>query len=204
MSQNTSGLKSILSLPVFYNLSQNLVGADKGRGIFTSEYIRGKVGDHILDIGCGTGEILDYLPDVKYYGFDINPVYIDSARKIYGGRGSFACAHVSDKILAELPKFDIALAIGVLHHLDDDEVIGLCELAKSALKPGGRLVTIDPCYVDGQSAIARLIIRCDRGQNVRTEAEYVRLCKSAFETIQSTVRHDMYRIPYSHVILECS
>ena len=28
----------------------------------------------VLDIGCGPAEILDTLPEIKYYGFDINPI----------------------------------------------------------------------------------------------------------------------------------
>ncbi len=43
-------------------------------------------------------------------------------------------------------------------------------LARAALRPGGRLVTADGCYLDGQSRIARLLLKMDRGRHVRTEA----------------------------------
>ena len=41
----------------------------------------------VLDIGCGTGELLKYLqPDIRYVGLDISPTAIETARLRYSGR----------------------------------------------------------------------------------------------------------------------
>ena len=95
------------------------------------------------------------------------------------------------------------LATGVLHHLDDDRAVSLFNLARRALKPGGRLVTYDGCFVAGQPKLARFVVSRDRGQYVRESAEYAKLAAQVFTQVRSFVRHDLLRIPYTHVILQC-
>jgi SAM-dependent methyltransferase len=204
LSQVTSGLRSVLSAPLVYDSFQKLTGARRARQQFADDYIRAKTGARVLDIGCGTAEILDHLPGVDYYGFDLSADYIEAAKQRYGRIGTFRCEDVTDNILRDLPSFDIALAIGVMHHLDDDGVLKLLRLARDALKVGGRLVSLDPCYVDGQSSIGRLIISKDRGRNVRDERGYRTLCEAVFSSVESHIRHDLLRIPYTHVTFTCT
>ena len=41
----------------------------------------------VLDVGCGTGELLKYLgPNIHYVGMDISPTAIEAAKKRYAGR----------------------------------------------------------------------------------------------------------------------
>ncbi len=116
--------------------------------------------------------------------------------------------HHLHKILDTPPenngKFDIVIAQGLLHHLDDDEVMRLLRTAKALLIPGGRLITIDGCYVTGQSKIARFMLSMDRGQNVRTTEAYKALTTGIFQEVHSTIRHDMLQLPYTHIIMECT
>jgi SAM-dependent methyltransferase len=99
--------------------------------------------------------------------------------------------------------FDRVLAHGLLHHLPDDEVVEFFELARHALGPGGHLVTLDGCFVDGQSRAARFLLEQDRGRFVRDEASYVALAKRVFPDVRADIRHDLYRIPYTLILLEC-
>ena len=39
--------------------------------------------------------------------------------------------------MTETAQYDLVLAIGVLHHLDDEQAEEFLNLARSALKPGG-------------------------------------------------------------------
>ena len=41
------------------------------------------------------------------------------------------------------------------------------------------------------------------GRFVRHAEEYVALASTSFSTVHSTIRHDILRIPYSQLILEC-
>jgi cyclopropane fatty-acyl-phospholipid synthase-like methyltransferase len=157
----------------------------------------------ILDIGCGTGEILEYLPRVDYFGIDLSMEYIHSAVDRYGDRGEFRVGRAESAPWPKDRSFDVVLSIGVLHHLGDGEVISFLDSIKSVMERDTRIVTVDPCFDDEQSSIAKSLARFDRGQNVRTESQYRSLFEKRFRSVRSAVRHDLLNIPYTHCILEC-
>lgn len=197
-------IKSLLAFPFLYATLMAALGAWRARSTYVEEYVRPHVGLRVLDIGCGPGDILEHLPEIDYLGFDMNPKYVNSATRMFGGRGRFICSRVGEMAVSEAGSFDLALATGVLHHLGDDEALKLFRLAQEALKPGGRLVTFDGCFEHGQSKIAQYLLSKDRGQFVRTKDEYVRLASKVFGDVKVSIRHDLLRIPYTHIILECT
>lgn len=197
-------LTSILSFPTGYRLFQRLVRGDVGER-YVAEYVKPRPGDKVLDIGCGPGDMLGVLPGVDYVGLDISPEYIEAAKRRFGAAGRFYCTDVGlATIEDERGQFDLVLATGVLHHLDDERASRLFELASMALRPGGKLITYDGCYVPGQSRLARWVLSRDRGKFVRSQEEYVRMASTHFSKIQPHVRHDLLRIPYTHLIMFCS
>lgn len=203
MSQTTSGLRAALSLPSVYDFVQNLVGARRARRELSAHYLRPQPECLMVDVGCGTGEMLEALPaDIRYVGFDLSQRYIDSARARYGDRARFECLDVAQAGSLDIHNIDLALAFGLLHHLDDHEVCGLLRTLKRLLKPGGRVVTIDPTLTPGQHPIAAFVARRDRGRNVRSPEAYRALACAVFDQVESEVRHDLLRIPYSHCILQ--
>ena len=80
MSQKNKGIYSLLSHTFFYSLVQKVMSATSFREKIVKKYIT-KHNVKVLDIGCGPAEILDVLPKIQYYGFDINPIYINFAKK---------------------------------------------------------------------------------------------------------------------------
>lgn len=204
MPQVTQGVRSILSKAAVYDAVQNLLGAKRSRQRLVEEYIRPVPGDVVLDVGCGTGAILDSMPDdIQYVGIDLSPRYIASAEERYGHRATFRCMDVAHLSASDLPPANIAVAIGLLHHLGDDEASMLLIEISRCLVERGRLVTIDPCFEPTQSFVARYAISRDRGQNVREPDCYAAIARSVFVEVKVTVRHDLARIPYTHTILEC-
>jgi len=199
---NISIKNKILALPLVYDFFTWAVGGNRYRQTLLREYIRPTPSCSILDIGCGTAEILKILSNVKYTGMDYNPAYIHSARRRFGYRATFTCERISLVGTKQSSQFDIAIALGVLHHLADGEAESLFEIAENCLKPGGRLITCDPVFVQGQSRIARHLIRMDRGLYPRNTEQYLALTKR-FQNIQHHVRNDLIHIPYTHIILEC-
>jgi SAM-dependent methyltransferase len=203
MAQITSGIRAVLSHPRVYDALQSLMGARRFRQEFVGEFIRPTLGWKILDIGCGTAELLTFLPEgVEYVGYDPSEEYIAHARNRYGGRGEFHCGFFSIEKAERHPLFDVVLASGVLHHMDDTQLKEMMTLARDSLDQGGRLVTIDPVFCSPQNPVARLLISMDRGQNVRTAKEYTELASFVFPYVNGVVRHRAW-IPYTHWIMEC-
>ena len=195
--------RPILNLPWAYQMWGSVVGSDGYRKTLAKEHIRARPSDRILDVGCGPGSMVPYLPRSEYVGFDANPDYIQQARQRFP-EAHFTCDRVNEYNLPQSEYFDIVIALGILHHLEDKEAVQLFRMARRTLKPQGRLITLDGVWVAGQSRFARFLLSRDRGRFVRRAEQYVALASTSFSTVNSTVRHDMLRIPYSHLVLECS
>ena len=203
MTQITTGIRSILSHPMVYDKFQQFMGAHAARTDFSQNMIKATHNSRVLDLGCGTADILSFLPEgVEYLGYDISESYIAAAKARFGDRGHFCCQWVDEKAIAGMPPFNIVLACGVLHHLDDTAVSLLLKLASQALRKGGRFVSIDPVFTENQNYFAKFLISRDRGQYVRDVDGYTRLAKQEFETVNGMVRHRTW-IPYTHWTMEC-
>ena len=202
MSQKNKGIYSLLSNTFFYSLIQRIMSATSFREKIVKKYIT-KNNVNVLDIGCGPGKILESLPKVKYFGYDINPIYINDAKKKYKGLGNFFCKKFTNKELKKLPKFDHVLLLGILHHLNDAEVNALMLLLKKTLKKKGNIITLDGIFSKEQNPIAKLLIKMDRGENVRTKDGYLRLIENHFKKINSKVYHQKF-IPYTWFVTNCT
>lgn len=194
--------RSVLVFPFLFKLLMGLVGVNNARRVFVKEYVKPKYGDRLLDVGCGPCDILEHLPDIEYVGIDMSQRYIDRAKKQFGYRGTFICQELSSVMLDELGKFDTVVAFGVLHHLNDDEVLKLLEHVHSALKPGGKLFTYDGVNEEDKSLIARFILSKDRGHYIRTAKDQYNLASKIFRDIKVNIRCDLLRISCPVAIME--
>jgi SAM-dependent methyltransferase len=203
MAQVTTGIRAVLSNPLVYNALQNLLGAETVRARIVRDHVRPFPGMRILDLGCGTAEILRALPmDITYVGYDMSPEYIADAQQRFAGRGTFHCRLLEQTEVATLEPFDLVMGIGVLHHLDDATARQFMLLARSALPRGGRIYTLDPCYAAGQNPIARFLISRDRGQHVRDIEGYRDLSRGLAAEVTGSLVHKSW-IPYTHWHMEC-
>ena len=87
-------IRSLLRVPQVYQLFWNVIGGPRRSRILVEEYMRPRKGDRILEIGCGPGTIVPYLPESEYVGFDASAEYVEQARKKFP-QAKFMCERVS-------------------------------------------------------------------------------------------------------------
>jgi len=196
-------IRPILDRPFFYDFYHLLIGANYRSRVLVRDYIRPRPSDRILDLGCGPGRMIRFFPDCSYVGVDANESYILSAQKRYGRRGEFICQRVTHHSVQQLGAFDIVLALGLVHHLNDVEAQDLFRAGQAALKLAGRMITNDGCYAPGQSFAERYLLSRDRGRFVRTQEQYLELAGGSFSQVTAHLREDLLRIPYTHLIMAC-
>ena len=205
--QRTRGIYKALSLGWFYDCYQHLIGSKRAKQWLVRNIWKCKAGEKVVDMGCGTGEVLAYLPpDVDYVGFDVSKDYIKQAWKQHGRKACFLLGTAEDFIDGKdtpLLDADLILCTGLLHHLDDKEALTLLKLAKRILAPAGRFCCFEPTFLIHQGWWSKYITMMDRGQNVRSEQAWGELFGQVFASFSCNVATGLIRIPYCHVIVEC-
>jgi SAM-dependent methyltransferase len=134
----------------------------------------------VLDVGCGPGTNTSFFPNSDYLGLDINPKYVDRARRKYGDR--FLVADVRRDPIPGGPGFDFILVNSLLHHLDTEDVRSLLSGLSGHLAPGGHVHILD-LVMPENPGIARLLARWDRGDFPRPVEEWETLFSEAFEPV---------------------
>ncbi|HEX2492544.1 MAG TPA: methyltransferase domain-containing protein [Steroidobacter sp.] len=99
-------------------------------------------GDHVVDCGCGTGEVLGWLaheigPDGIAVGLDLAAAHVRRARAIAPSQSLLLQADVSKPPL-QAGSFDLAWCVNTINHLRDP-LMGVKTLA-ALLRSQGRLV----------------------------------------------------------------
>lgn len=188
--------------PSLYGWLQQTIMSPRCRQAFVQHYLCPQRGERFLDLGCGTGQILNSMPPLDYWGLDSNQRYIDFASKKFKDRGNFIAADIDRTPWPVTGLFDRAVAIGVLHHLPDDQVLKLLKTVRALLKRGGKFITMDGCYEKGQNPVARMLLSMDRGKYVRTREGYTALAYAAFGQVRFESERRLLRLPYSHLIME--
>ena len=194
----------MLEVSACYNCFNAFIGGGAFSDFIAKEWLQVQDGEAVLDIGCGPAMWLSFFPEISYTGFDINPNYVAAARRRYGERGKFFVASVDEVVSNQLDRYDLVMAMGVLHHLSDEQSQKIIQLAADVLRPGGRFVTLDGVICTSQSLLARAIVLSDRGRFMRDESEYDSLLKSVFRRVDYEIFDGFLRIPYTHVIARSS
>lgn len=204
MDHIDSGLRGILKYSVMYDFFLRIIGYHNAMKILSDEYILAKYGQKILDVGCGSSLILNWLPDdIIYSGYDLNNNYISHNQKKYP-QHNFYCNRVSDMAIVENNSYDIAIAISLIHHINDLEVGDLFDSVHKALKPGGRFVTYDPVWTYSEGKIEYLIKKNDRGQHIRDSQQLLKFASKDFNGVDIHIRKNMgWYFPATVAIMVC-
>jgi SAM-dependent methyltransferase len=109
--------------------------------------IRPHVGDRVLEIGAGIGNMTRSLcPREAYTTSDVNPLYLDYLRGAFQGRPYLDVRHcdlaAARDFEALAGRYDTVVCLNVLEHVAD-EAAALANVRR-ALAPGGRFVVLVP------------------------------------------------------------
>jgi 2-polyprenyl-3-methyl-5-hydroxy-6-metoxy-1,4-benzoquinol methylase len=109
----------------------------------------------ILDLGCGTGVLLQYLKERGFsnlYGFDISAEQI----KIAQDRGlDVEVADIFDFLKGKGENFDVIFALDFVEHFHKNELVEIFDLVNSKLKNGGLFIIHTP---NGQGLMPNRVI----------------------------------------------
>lgn len=199
------GLRTrFMEVPLVYDWFQHGISRADTQSWFVETVVKPSRNQRILDIGCGTATVIEHLSGCDYVGIDHNPEYIKKARENFGTKGEFHCIDINDAKFKEFGTFDTVLLLGVLHHLNDDEVKQLVSVIPAVMKPAGALVTFDCALEKGQHPVARLLAKIDRGRYARRPEHYRSLIESTFTVQEEIIRHDLLKVPYTHAIFRAT
>jgi SAM-dependent methyltransferase len=118
----------------------------------------------VLDVGCGPGTNTSIFKDSDYLGVDINPDYIECARRKH--KRSFLVADVTAYDETAAGKFDFILINSFLHHVNEAAATRILSRMAGWLTPDGYIHIIELVLPEDRS-IAQLLAKWDRGDYTR-------------------------------------
>ena len=115
--------------------------------LWMGEVLRPHVGDRVLEIGAGIGNLTNqFIPRELYVASDINPHYLYYLSSYAHGKPYLQVLHLDagnpEDFKGLEGQFDTVLMINVLEHLPNEQVA--LRNIYSALAPGGRAVILVP------------------------------------------------------------
>jgi len=112
-----------------------------------ADTVRPFVGQKVLEIGAGTGNLTSQLiPRVSYWSTDINPLYLMYLNNVGRNRPYMKVGFTDAEKAETYPpgeQFDTVICLNVVEHLPDDR--GALLNIRAALQEGGRAIILVPC-----------------------------------------------------------
>jgi SAM-dependent methyltransferase len=177
----------ILSQPMAYRLWQSAFAGRK-LDVLAAHNDMSAI-RRVLDVGCGPGTNAPVFEKAEYLGVDLNPSYIEDARKRFGR--DFQVADVRKPEFPVGEGFDFILMNSLLHHIDLASTYSLLERMPDLLTPDGHVHIIE-LVLPERVSVARAMARADRGNYARPLGDW----KTIFTQHLDTVVFE----PWEHVV----
>ena len=207
--EDNSGLKKVLKLPFFYHLLMNIFGAKKATVWLSKNFYKVESGAKITDIGCGPGSLLRsyqhlFPSDIDYHGIDPSKNYILSAKREFRNSAKFYHGTTENYINdLRFRNSDIIFCCGVLHHIDDNQVLSLFDFVHSNLKTnGGRFLAMEPVHLLKETSLSKWVMNLDRGMYIRKEPEWKNLLNNSRLEFSTNIITGLIKIPYNYILIE--
>jgi SAM-dependent methyltransferase len=196
----------LLSIPICYDAFQTAVGSVK----FRKEFVRKNLAKHpmenVLDLGCGTASTISQLPfGKKYVGIDTSQKYIGKATARSKDReAQFINSDIGDEQWTRsvsLKGETLGLALGIFHHIDDDQLEKTLKNISAVTVSGSNIVSLDPIVDRRSSKMAKWFALNDRGKFIRTPETYADIFEKYGFDLKYEVQRNEFRIPYDLLLM---
>ncbi|HWP47994.1 MAG TPA: glycosyltransferase [Candidatus Limnocylindrales bacterium] len=111
-----------------------------------ADTVRPYIGKRVLEIGAGIGNItLNLTPQPVYWATDVNPLYLDSLRKLCSTRPYLHVTFTDVTDPGSFPKgqqFDTVICLNVIEHVKDD--VAALQNIRNVLEDKGRAIVLVP------------------------------------------------------------
>lgn len=134
----------------------------------------------VLDVGCGPGTNAAHFAGSDYVGIDLNPRYIEDAKRRHGR--DFRVADATEFSVPEGERFDFILINSFLHHIPDEPTRELLGNLRRALAPDGHIHVME-LVLPPRPCMGRLLARLDRGDFARPLESWRELLGEHFDAV---------------------
>ena len=173
-------IETLLESPLVYSAWQAPFVRQK-IAPFLEKYASFKPDDVVIDIGCGPGTNASLFSDIRYVGIDINPAYIEFAkRRKQNDDQTFLCCDSANITQFLDTKVSIIFTNSLFHHLTNSQAQATLHSASNLLSKDGMFHFID-VYQTEKYSLGNTLLRLDRGKNARTSKENIELVKQHFK-----------------------
>jgi glycosyltransferase involved in cell wall biosynthesis len=157
-----------------------------------ADTIRPYVGDRVLEIGAGIGNLTaNLVPRTEYHASDINPHYLDRLETLKQTR-PYLQVHYTDASAAETypaEQFDTVICMNVVEHIEND-VEALRNIRRS-LDKNGRAIVLVPNGPRLFGSLDRVLGHYRR----YTREQLVRACQDAGFTVEKVLKFNRLGTP---------
>ena len=108
------------------------------------------IGRTVLELGCGNGSLMLHLLDwnpKSLHGVDLGDSVRSAKENILLKEYSNCSVEKADLTEYRSKGYDLVYSIGVLHHLNDQQIKSFYKTIKTYMNEDSFLLSVDPCFV---------------------------------------------------------
>lgn len=157
----------------------------------------------VFDLLCGPGYLLGRLketrPDLVFTGVDLEPEFIEYAKRNYKGIefiAGDAVTWITEK------RFDLVLVTAGLHHLPYDQQEAFIAKVSLLTKPGGRAIIADPYIDDYESETERKLAGAKLGYEYLAETIKNGGTNDVIEAAVGVLSNDVLLVEYKTSVVK--
>ena len=158
-----------------------------------ADVVRPHVGDRVLEIGAGIGNMsVNLMPRSTYWATDVNPFYLNYLEVLRASRPYMNVAYIDGMKGDSFPKdqnFDTVVCLNVIEHVPDD--VGALRNIHAALEDGGRAIILVPCGPKLYGTLDEALGHCRR----YTEEQLARVAEQAGFEVEKILKFNRPGVP---------